>query len=79
MENSNERGFSKNANVRPSWGSFSVKVFVLWEQVKNLRAVRTMKRTMVAILIIFSFSWISVVFAGDFPGKNGTWQVKESH
>ena len=37
-----------------------------------------MKRTMVAILIIFSFSWISVVFAGDFPGKNGNWQVKES-
>ena len=55
-----------------------MKVFVFWEQVKNLREGRTMKRIMIALIIIFSFSGISVVAAGDFPGKHGNWPVKES-
>ena len=46
-----------------------MKVFVFLEQVKNLREGITMKKIVIATLIIFAFSWVSVVSAGNKPSK----------
>ena len=32
-----------------------------------------MKKIVIAILVFFAFSWISVVSAGDWHGKRGNW------
>ncbi len=37
-----------------------------------------MKKIVIVLLVVFAFSWISVVSAGNWSHKRGNWPVKES-